>query len=322
MLHKKQKQVVESSQKRRVVRTSELRSSQYTYHGDRRDSRDTSRENVPRQMHRGDDNPTRGQAQEARGVGIGKLLRRRRFMYMAGSSVLIVLFISAVFLQTSPSVQLVDGYENQQTLRQNEVYKQAAAKYLAGSLANNNKITVDGEGLERHMRQAFPELQLVQLTIPLFGFQPTLVIQPSRPLVLLQTVQGNTVVIDESGYVISTVEDFKGDSLPTVVDQSATTVALGKQVLPKSSMQFIASVLAQYTAKSISVESLILPRSAYELNVRSVGDSYYVKYSMLNATSVTQQVGGYFSMREYLTLKQITPAEYVDVRLNGRAYYK
>lgn len=319
---KKTKQPAESTNQRRIVRTSELRSSQYIYHGDRRERTSGIQSNVPRQMRRPDEKPERGQAQSARGEQLGKLIRRRRFVYSVIGAIVIGVIFGSLYIGTSPTIQLVKGYEDQQTLRQTEVYQREASKYLSKSLANHSKITVDGQGLERHMRSMFPELQLIELTLPAVGSQPILVIQPSKPLVALQTSTSGSYIVDESGFAIATAESFTGTSLPIVVDQTALIVKLGSQVLPKSSIRFISSVLAQYEAKSLSVESLILPQSAYELNVRTVGDSYYVKYSMMNGETTAQQIGSYFTMRDYLVSKKVSPSEYVDVRTSGRAYYK
>lgn len=324
MFRKNTNQPKESVPVRRVIQSSRLRQSPYAYHNDRRARPSSDRDNsaAVRQVRRNEDGTTIGASQEARGAKIRRLIRKRKIVLSTAAVGIFVVLFGSLYLSTTAKVEIL-GDAAVLSLRAAPEYEQAAAKYLSGSIANRNKITIDSAGLERSMRSMFPELRVVQLEVPLFGSAPILHISMSKPLVTLQTTSGSGFVVDESGYSIAPATDETARlGLPLLVDQNPVTIVRGQQVLPKSSMQFISLVLSQYKAKNIAVESLILPQAAHELNVRAAGDPYYVKYLMLNLDTALQQIGSYFSMQGYLRENQITPKEYVDVRINGRAYYK
>ncbi|MGH7241431.1 MAG: hypothetical protein ACREGB_03995, partial [Candidatus Saccharimonadales bacterium] len=69
------------------------------------------------------------------------------------------------------------------------------------------------------------------------------------------------------------------------------------------------------------VESMALPPAAYELDVKPAGVGYFVKFNMHEDTA-RQQAGTFLAVRERLVSQGVTPGSYIDVRLDGRAYYK
>jgi hypothetical protein len=66
---------------------------------------------------------------------------------------------------------------------------------------------------------------------------------------------------------------------------------------------------------------MTLPPAASELDVQIVDQPYFIKFNLEN-DDPRQQVGTYIATQAYLTSQHITPAHYIDVRVDGRAYYE
>ena len=74
-------------------------------------------------------------------------------------------------------------------------------------------------------------------------------------------------------------------------------------------------------AKHITITSMTLPPAADELDVHLTGVNYYIKFNLAN-DDARQQVGTFLATQAQLKSQGITPGQYIDVRVDGRAYYQ
>lgn len=213
-------------------------------------------------------------------------------------------------------------------LQDTSVYVQAASKLFSSSAANRNKLTVDSSSVATELKKQFPELQDVVVSLPLVGDRATVYVRPATPALLLSSA-GRSYIIDSNGRAIS--ESTSGSSatlsrlnIPTVTDQSGVVVQIGTQVLPRSATAFVSTVVGQLRAKQEPIQSLTLPVSGSELNAYISNRPYFVKFNMHDADiqAAALQAGTYLAVSKQLSEQGITPNQYIDVRLEGRAYYK
>lgn len=226
-------------------------------------------------------------------------------------------------LSTNPKVVAVNAGSRSQLLRSQTEYQQAAEKLLSHSLSSRTKITIDANGFEQAMKKLFPELSNVTLTLPIMGRRPIVELQAAQPALILQVDHGDSFVIDTSGKAImpaNMLGDAKALNLPTVLDQSGLPVEVGKGVLTADEVEFITVVLAQLKAKNIEVESLTLPTVASELHLKPAGQPYYVKFDLQSDPKAA--AGSYLAVKQKLDQDHVTPKEYIDVRVDEKAYYK
>jgi cell division septal protein FtsQ len=210
-------------------------------------------------------------------------------------------------------------------LHDKTVYQAATSKLVASSLWNRNKITINTAHIDQQLLQQFPELSSATITLPLLGKRPIVYLQTSQPALILVASDGS-FVLDDSGKALlmaSKLPSNSSSSLPLITDQSGLHAELNKQVLPTGDISFIQTVVAQLSASSqhFMVTSLVLPPAASELDVRLSGQPYTVKFN-LEITDARQQVGTFLATQAQLQNQHITPASYIDVRVDGRAYYK
>lgn len=248
--------------------------------------------------------------------------RQRLGMFIAGVA-LIVCVLYTLQLTNEPKIVSLAPDSSGYFLQPTDVYQRAAAKAFAESIFNDNKVTVNSVGIQQRLQREFPELSEVSVTIPLMSHRPIVYIAPTTPSLILKG-QSGSFVLDENGKALlnaQQVADIDKLGLPTIVDQSGLKVKTGDIALAGTGVSFIQTVIAELKAKGIEVESLTLPTAAYELDVKPLGVGYYVKFNMHEATA-RQQSGTYLAVKERLASQGITPSSYIDVRLDGRAYYK
>lgn len=241
--------------------------------------------------------------------------------FLAIAAVSAVLLLS-LRLDSNVNIVPVGDDKGQVFLRPLEEYEMAAAEEFA-SFANGNKLTVNTDAIATSLRSQFPELNAVSVSLPLAGSQPMVYVQPAVPRLILATANDGLFVLDSSGRALvpaNQVTALDKLELPVVNDQSGLKVSTGKVALPQSTVTFVHEVMHQLADKGIVPSSLTLPAGVGELQLRMPGVGYYVKFNVYG--NAREEVGAFLALKAQLERENRAPREYVDVRVDGRAYYK
>lgn len=203
----------------------------------------------------------------------------------------------------------------------NTAYQTTADQLLASSFWNHNKLTIDAGGIKRQLMTRFPNLADVSVTVPLLAHRPIIYVQPAKALMVVAANNG-AFVVDQNGRALMPSANLPtAGKLPQVVDQSGLPLSVGRQVLTSDDVNFIQTVLGELAAKHVEVSSMVLPVSSRELDVYVAGQPYLVKFN-LASNDARQQAGTYLAAAAELQREHVTPAHYIDVRVDGRAYYQ
>jgi hypothetical protein len=171
----------------------------------------------------------------------------------------------------------------------------------------------------------FPELASVSVTIPLLTHHPIIYIEPAQAALIIQSSSYGSFVLNADGraLVAATQNPLVAGqpALPVITDQSGLKLVLGHQVLSANTVSFAQVVAAQLAAKKYTITSMTLPPAASELDVALAGQPYIIKFNLENNDPL-QQVGTFLATLSELQSQSITPAHYIDVRVDGRAYYQ
>lgn len=254
--------------------------------------------------------------------GVGHFLLRR-FGLVVLLIALIISSFNVLSLSNDARVMSLTGGTNDTFLHDSTVYQTAASQILAGSIWNRNKITVNTAAISQQMLAKFPELSSVSVTVPLLSKRPIMYVQTAQPAIILAAHNGS-FVLDTNGKALLRADNLPAGSrlkLPVVTDQSNFDINLNRQALSSGNVSFIQTVIAQLAARHFSVSSSMLPVGTSELDVRLNGQPYTVKFN-LQSGDARQQAGTFLAIQARLQSQNITPSQYVDVRVDGRAYYK
>lgn len=265
---------------------------------------------------------TRGRGREPLLTRLGQRLRHLPTMIAVGLIVVSVLF--ALSLSGTPSVKVVNDQQRVAAsfLRPVSEYQAVATKLLHQSVLTRNKLTLDTADIERDLQEQFPEITNVAVVLPLISRTPVAYVQVAEPVLRLESGT-QAFVIDEKGRALINVAqagDLKGLNLIPVRDAAQLAIQPGSQVLTGAEVRFMISVRDQLAQKGQKVSRMELPAQAGELNVFIEGKPYYIKFTTTG--DPLQQAGTYLALHDYLAGKKITPSQYVDVRVEERAYYK
>lgn len=250
----------------------------------------------------------------------------RRLLLVMVSLVLLAVLINELSLSAMPKVVPLSSATSRVFLRDNIAYQQAAA-VLFRHIGNRNKLTVNTAAISSGLLQKFPELSAVSVSLPVLGHRPVVYVQPSTPSMVFVTEgdSAGSFVLDSNGKALlrddNQMAQLTSLQVPTVVDQNPLNITTGQVALPTTSVHFIQTVVAQLGAQHIHFTSIVLPKAASELDVQIAGKPFYVKFNTED-NSPLQQVGTFIAVYKHLQAQGITPHRYIDVRIDGRAYYK
>lgn len=225
-------------------------------------------------------------------------------------------------LETNPRLNVLGSEEDKLILQASPVYQKAAQDELNGSILNRSKLTLNTKTIAQKLQDRFPELSEVSITIPIGARRPIVEIQPAQPAMIILSHSGS-FVIDANGKALvesNRAEKLKTLNLPIVTDESGLDIKPGTFVLPTDSGNFIDQTLSQLEAKGLAVETVTLPKTANELHVRLKGKGYYVKFNISGDARL--QVGALVAVKERLEAEGKNPAEYIDVRVEEKVFYK
>jgi hypothetical protein len=264
--------------------------------------------------------------QQSDGVPARQTLPAVRLKKTTLTLLLTIMLALAFYLlpvSTQVSVKVVDGSKQGLPLASNTVYAEAAENVLNQSPTNRLKIGVQTNKVSHTLLSKYPELQQASLTVPFIGRQPTLHIQAAKPAMVIIATNGE-FALDSQGKVLvmtSNLSSKQSLSVPVVTDQSNLRLSLNKPALTPNNVRFIAIVLGQLKAKHINYSSLTLPPSASELDVGLANKPYAIKFNLQSDTA-REQAGTFLAAQKELDRQHITPIHYIDVRVEGRAYYQ
>lgn len=236
----------------------------------------------------------------------------------------IILLICGLLYMTTLNndVQITTKDKNESILREQSKYKEIATAFINKSPINRSKLLFDSKGLTNELKKQFPELSAVSVTVPIFSRRPVITIQTTRLGFIL--ISGKeSYIIGTNGVALVNVNDTEGVvalGLRTVSDNSGVDIKIGKSALPQEQAMFISTVVEQLEKQNIKVDSLSIPKSPYDLHVRIVGEKYYVKFNILE--DAKQQSGAFIALKNKLSSEGKIPAEYIDVRVGERVFYK
>lgn len=201
---------------------------------------------------------------------------------------------------------------------ESEQYQQAVEQIISSSVANRTKLTLNKDGLTQQLLARFPAIEQAEVSYSPFSYRPRVSITLRHPVLVLNA-DGIYYLIDGEGNIISRVTSPQKAELPVLTDESAVG-SPGERILPTSYVEYIEGLIAQLKTNGVAVSKLDIPMGTAELDLTPVGKKYFAKFNLEGDYKV--QAGSYLAVSRYLGKRGVTPSKYIDLRVEGRAYYQ
>lgn len=230
------------------------------------------------------------------------------------ASVIVVAIIYSLIVSPSPTLKL-----SSEAYHKAAVYHDAAVQQFS-ALKNRNKVTLNEQQIITNLKKSFPEISSGSIDLPIFGETPMLRLNIAKPSFVLNS-QGIDYIVNTDGVAVGLAAGLpRIRGLPTVIDQTGFGVQKGIQILSAAEVNFVNNLITQTKHAKVPIASLTLPAKAQELDLRTSDRRYYIKF-YLGGDSLLQ-VGQFLAARHQFDQNGQQPAQYLDVRVPGKIYYK
>lgn len=245
----------------------------------------------------------------------------KRWMKLSGLILILIAILVGLSSSTNARIEIVQPTGFSYLPHSISEYHSAAASAIGSSIYNRFKLTISSADIAALLEEKFPEIAYVAVTEPLIGFTPTVHIQLSKPALIYAIDNANSYLVNSKGFIVEATTSVPASELKGLAQVNSVSGGSSDQVLSPEDVTFISTVKQALAIKGVLISKMDLVPMAEELDVYPVGVPYFIKFN-LHQTDSLSQVGTYLATISALKQQNKTPSQYVDVRVDGRAYYK
>jgi cell division septal protein FtsQ len=178
-----------------------------------------------------------------------------------------------------------------------------------------NLLTINDGELVSDLQQGDPLLKSVEVRRKWFH---SIVVKATLKQPSMGWTSGNQrYLLDRDGTAIGVLA--ADSKLPVVVDGSNLPVQMGARVAPARLVAFVTALVPALAAEGYSVTGLEVKDTTLDLNV-TTDKGYQLVFD--TGRTVGEEIYDLRAVKGLLATQKKTPAEYIDLRIAGKAYYK
>lgn len=198
-------------------------------------------------------------------------------------------------------------------------YQSAIHEYLMAHPLERFRFSLNTSGLTTYLQaHGYPEVQSIDPTLPYGGIGRADVHVVFRNPAVVWHTGGTVLYVDAQGNAFT--RNYYQEPDVEVVDQTGIPANGGQVLASDLLLGFIGKVVGRMSENGLTVSQIILPpNTTHQVQVSVQGVSYPIKFSI--DRPVGEQAEDAARAIRYLASKGIS-AQYLDVRVSGRAYYQ
>lgn len=197
---------------------------------------------------------------------------------------------------------------------------EAAVKAQLSKALNRSFFTLDERSVSDEVRKQFPEISQLTIAAKPFSRAVNVKITTKTPAFVLSSAS-DSYVVDSEGLAISKyTNQATTGSLVRIEDKTGFELKAGRQVFSSEDMQFITQLVEGMRSSGTAIGRLELPAIAKQLRLYQPGTNYYVKFYTGGNAAI--QLGSLAAIGKQLMLEGKQPTQYIDVRVEGKVFYK
>lgn len=235
------------------------------------------------------------------------------------------LVVVIIGLMYGLSVRSVDVRATKSSARRTGAYTPMVEQYLASKVALRQSWLIDDAQLLLYLQDTHPEIKSVATRTPsLVGGTLEVELGFRMPEYVWRSAAGSRYIDDEGVLFSKNVFDNVDiASLPVIEDQGSAGFSDGSAVLPAyvaRDIAYIYDTVPTVFGESQEITSVVLPPRARAIYAQVDGLPYTIKFS--TERGIEDQVKELKELTTYFSSANIQPGEYVDVRVENKAFYR
>jgi hypothetical protein len=196
-------------------------------------------------------------------------------------------------------------------------YEAAINDYFGIHPVERLRFVLNEDGLSEYVAVLTPEVSRVELTSSTNMVESNFTITFRKPVAGWQ-INGKQYYVDSTGVVFD--KNYYDKPSVQIVDESGVSPEQGSTVASARLLSFVGRVVSQSREEGYAVTRAVLPvGSTRQVEIRLKGVRPYVKLTIDRAAG--EQVQDMTRTLDYLRDERVS-AQYVDVRVAGRAAYR
>lgn len=244
-------------------------------------------------------------------------LQRRKLggLFMIAASVTIVLAL--LLWQLMAQVHVITSTKQLSASFDHTVYERAVNEYLNLNPSQRLRAALDQDALTAYVTHELPEVERLTLSGSAGLAQSNFSITFRTPVAGWQ-MNHTQYYVDSEGVVFE--KNFYHSPVVHIVDESGISPSQGSAVVGTRLLGFMGRVVSEAQGRGYRVEKAVLPAgTTRQVNVYFEGTSTFVKFSI--DRGVGEQTEDADRSLRFLASRGVT-AQYIDVRVGGRAAYR
>jgi cell division septal protein FtsQ len=178
-----------------------------------------------------------------------------------------------------------------------------------------NLLTFDNGEFTSKLQQADPLLR--NITVRRHWFHAVVITATLKQPSLGWSTGNQVYVLDSDGTVIGSQSG--ASSFPVVVDGSNLPVRIGQKAASAHFVEFVGQIVPALAAVGIGVTRLDIKDTTLDLTAQT-NKGYKLFFD--TGRTVMEELSDLRAVQALLVAQKRTPAEYIDLRIAGKAYYK
>ena len=244
-----------------------------------------------------------------------KLVIRRR--KLGAFFMILAIFISLISIFLFQFISKVSVVSNESKSQNLSKYEKSVEEYLNINPSERILSNLNKNALLESLQKDYPEVLSIS-DIKFNGLTSYKIYLDFRKPVASWLVDGKEFFVDSEG-VSFNINNFEKPSL-NIIDDSGAIVSNGKNVASSSFFSFIGKLVSAANKQGLEISKIrIPPLSLRQVEVSVKGVSYFARMS--TADSAEGQIINFKKAIEYFITHKISP-NYIDLRIEGRGYYK
>lgn len=244
-------------------------------------------------------------------------LQRRRLGAIFLVVAIVVCALAFLLWQLIAQVHVTTSSKQLSSRFESSAYENAISEYLGINPAQRLRLALDEDALSAYVAAKLPEVEKLELSGTPGLSQSNFTVTFRTPVAGWQ-INANQYYVDVQGIVFE--KNYYDTPTVQIVDESGVRPEQGSTIVGSRLLGFLGRVVAQAEGRGYTVTRAVLPQDATrELDLYFDSTSTRVKFSIDRGAG--EQMEDADRSLKHLKSRNIT-AEYIDVRISGRAAYK